>query len=352
MTVLEEKQIINPSLEAYDYQLPETLIARAPKQKRSASRLLCLDQGLQLSHQSVSDLPDLLKAGDVLVFNNTKVIKARLFAQRKTGAALELFFLRPLYDEFNWELLIKPAKRIVEGELIELDEGVTLKVLKKKAEGIFEGQCNKSLYDVMNKKGFVPLPPYMKHSPEAASQFEDHYQSIFAKHQGAVAAPTASLHVDAPLKKTLLEREIGIEELCLHVGYGTFKPLDEARFNEDTLHKERLFIAKETAARLSAYKAQGRRIIAVGTTMVRSLESLWDGTCFRSDLEETDLFIKPGYHFKAISGMLTNFHLPKSSLMLLVSAFVGQDCLKRAYGEAIAKQYQFYSFGDAMLALR
>ena len=349
---VEYNQISQESLESYSYFLPEFLIAKSPKQKRSASRLLCLDENKGFLHQYVSDLPDLLKAGDVLVFNNTKVIKARLFAKRKTGAALELFFLRPLYDEFNWELLIKPAKRIFEGELIQLDDGIELKVLKKKSDGIFEACCNVSGYEVMNQKGFVPLPPYMKHSPEAASQFEDNYQSIFAKHQGAVAAPTASLHVDEPLKKILLEREIGIEELCLHVGYGTFKPLDEARFNEDTLHKERLFITHDTAARLSDYKAQGRRIIAVGTTMVRSLESLWDGTCFRSDLEETDLFIKPGYCFKAIDGLLTNFHLPKSSLMLLVSAFVGRERLKKAYDEAISNQYQFYSFGDAMLALR
>lgn len=337
----------------FDYNLPEHLIAQTPLRDRSASRLFVLHKNTgEHQHRKFPHLLDYLKDGDVLVLNNTKVIPARLFGiKEETGAKIELLLLKE-EDNYTWEALVKPAKRVKKGTTIQFGDGLLtgtcveeLSEGRRKIQFAFEGIFN----EILDKLGEMPLPPYIQKQLDE----RDRYQTVFAKERGSAAAPTAGLHFTEELLERLKEKGVTIVYVTLHVGLGTFRPVSVDVIEEHDMHEEYYEMSKETANVLNKAKANGQRIIAVGTTSVRVLETVvnkFDGT-FKECSGWTNIFIYPGYTFRAIDGMVTNFHLPKSTLVMLVSAFVGKERLFSAYEEAIKEEYRFFSFGDAMLLI-
>ena len=331
--------------------IPNHLIAKVPLTSRSSSKLLHFNKSNGcINHHQTINLASILRHDDVLVVNNTQVYKARLEAKRKSGAICSLLILNPCNTKpEEWLALVKPSKRLKVGEILTLTKNYELLITKKTDTGFVYLQSNTPMMQLLDDIGIIPLPPYLGHSLEDAQKLEKKYQSIFSKNIGAVAAPTASLHFDEALLTSLNQHKITIEQITLHVGYGTFQPLRPHHFEQNKLHPEQLNLNKDVALRLTDYKAKGRRIIAVGTTVVRTLESCFEDNIFVASNKTTELFIKPGFKFKAIDGMLTNFHLPQSSLILLVASFIGSQAVKHTYETAIKHQYRFYSFGDAML---
>ena len=331
------------------YELPEELIAQAPLSDRSASRLMVLDRKSgKTEHRSFKDIKDYLKKGDCLVINNTKVIPARLIGEKKgTGAKAELLLLKRLEDDV-WEALVKPGKKLRKGaelsfgdgrlraEISDLaDEGNRL--VKFYYEGIFE--------EVLDSLGEMPLPPYIKHKLKD----RDRYQTVYAKFDGSAAAPTAGLHFTKELLKEIEEKGVKIVDVTLHVGLGTFRPVKVEDVNNHHMHVEHYFVSKEAADEINKVKRDGGRIICVGTTSCRTVESAAGEDGFiREEEGDTGIFIYPGYKFKMTDGLITNFHLPESTLVMLVSAFVGKDETLAAYEEAVKERYRFFSFGDAM----
>lgn len=333
----------------FDYYLPESLIAQRPSQSRDHSRLLVLDKQTGVTcHKHFYDLPNLLEAGDLLVLNDTKVLPARLFARKATGGHLELLLISPVDDE-TWTCLVKPAKRAREGTVLELAGGLTGEVVAQGEEGLRTIRFSMGGDDFQRKLeeiGELPLPPYIHEKPEDPSR----YQTVYASQPGAVAAPTAGLHFTSQLFHELEAKGIQKVSLTLHVGIGTFRPVAVEDVESHTMHSEHYQINQETAQAINEARVQGRRIIAVGTTAVRVLETAAqaDGTVTAGN-GWTNIFIYPGYRFKVVDALITNFHLPRSTLLMLVSAFAGRDKIAAAYNEAVAKEYRFFSFGDAML---
>ena len=350
-------------LEDYQYDLPEERIAQAPTRPRDRSKLLVLErQTGETAHRRFFDLPDLLSSGDLLVINNTEVIPARLFGKKETGGKAEVLILD--YPEAGDGLnggeamvcrcLIRSAKRPRPGMTIKFDGPFTGKVIEGK-DGIyyigftFEGE----FMDVLGRLGRIPLPPYIRRksgipAPEDARA----YQTVYARQKGAVAAPTAGLHFTPELLGCLTKRGILIAEITLHVGYGTFLPIRCVDIREHRMHAEGYTVSDETAAMVNSARSKGSRIVAVGTTCVRTLEFISDEKGrVTSGIGRCDLFIYPGYPFKIVDAVITNFHLPQSTLLMLVSAFAGRKRILDAYQEAIRLGYRFYSFGDAMLIL-
>ncbi|MCB1049057.1 MAG: tRNA preQ1(34) S-adenosylmethionine ribosyltransferase-isomerase QueA [Acidobacteria bacterium] len=343
----------NPfSLENFCFDLPPELIAQHPAPSRRDARLLVYSAEIDLRHQRFSEILQFLEPGDVLVLNQTKVIKARCFAQRKSGGQIEVFFLGMPADPHRATVLLRPAKRVQAGErLVFPQSGLEVTCLEK-AQGQAVLDCGnfEQLRTILDQDGQIPLPPYIKRQNGFSSEDESRYQTVFARDPGAVAAPTAGLHFDEALLNQL--RNAGIE-ICFvthHVGIGTFKPVSAQDVREHQMESEHYFISDETAGLLNAAKLEGRRIIAVGTTSTRCLESNFS-TQFQAGQFDTRLFIYPGYTFQAIDGLITNFHLPGSSLILLVSALIGRESVMNIYQTAIANKYRFYSYGDAMLLL-
>ncbi|MEK9657578.1 MAG: tRNA preQ1(34) S-adenosylmethionine ribosyltransferase-isomerase QueA [bacterium] len=329
-----------------DFTLPSNLIADAPSQARDQSRLMLLSlPQKRLSHYIFKEIEDLLYPGDMLILNDTKVLKARLFCTRESGGRVEVLLLQTV-TPFVWQALIKPSKKLSIGEPLYLSNDCFFTLVKKEAPfchlRLPEGQ---SAHEIMAQFGVPALPPYIRHSPLSLEDQISRYQTIYADKEGAVAAPTAGLHFTEDLLTSLRAKGVCIETVTLHVGYGTFQPLEDRHFQENKLHNERFYISDATATRLMAHR---QRRIAVGTTTIRALESAWTGTRFRSGWQETTLFIQPGYRFSTCQGLITNFHLPKSSLLLLVAAFSDVAFLQEAYQTAIAESYRFYSFGDVM----
>lgn len=335
----------------FHYHLPPNLIAQKPCKPRDHARLMVLPSArLQLVrsqpfHCRFDDLPDVLQKGDVLVFNNSKVIKARLVGKKDTGGKMEVFLLRRLSGS-RWEVLIG-GKGARVGRRI--DFGPKLYCVLKNHEDnrwVAEFNLNKKDFDkALQVLGQVPLPPYIK----TRARFAD-YQTVYAKKDGSVAAPTAGLHFTPRLLRALKKRGVQCEYITLHVGLGTFQPVKVARVEDHKIHSEFAEISQSTATRLNKAKKEGRRIIAVGTTSVRTLEAFTNTHgVVQSGARDVNIFIYPGYEFRTVNGMITNFHLPKSSLLMLVSAFMGRENMLRAYEEAKRKKYRFYSFGDAML---
>ncbi len=335
-------------LEQYDYHLPDKLIAKSPCDQRSHSRLMQVNrQTGQLSHHRFHQLTDFLKSNDLIVFNNTKVVKARLYGQKTTGGQVEVFIEQVQSDQLALAM-IKASKSPKIGAEIHLNTNQQASVL-----GINNGLYQLSLntgtwWQLMEEQGEVPLPPYLKR--QATEADEDRYQSIFAQHPGAVAAPTASLHFDAPLLDRLQAKGVNIGYLTLHIGAGTFLPLREQHIKTNTLHTERLEITEQLLDQIDQCQKSGGRVVAVGTTVVRALESTFQkppeqrtGAC------ETNIFIQPGFEFSVTDVMITNFHLPKSSLLMLVASFASLDLMKKAYQTAVTEEYRFYSYGDAMI---
>lgn len=324
----------------FDYNLPAELIANKPVSPRDRSRLMLLDRaGGSISHYHFCDLPNLLRPSDILVFNESKVIPARILFGK-----YEILLLREL--QFNvWEAMVKPGKAFKTGSEFSINSSLGADVLCVKDSGIrileFHGKLD------LDKIGVPPFPPYIKNSPAKMAD----YQTIYAREKGSVAAPTAGLHFTENIFDALRGKSIGAEFLTLHVGLGTFQPVKTEKIEDHKMHSELFSLSSRVAERLNEAKARGQRIIAVGTTSVRVLEScVWNGK-LRPKTGETDIFIYPGYKFKFVDGMITNFHLPKSTLMMLVSAFAGKKFVFRAYDEAVREKYRFYSFGDAMLIL-
>ena len=345
-------------IQLFDFDLPRELIAQFPTRRRTDSRLLVLDRVTgEVTHRKFPDLLEYLNPGDGLVINNTKVFKARMFGCRKTGGAIELFLVRPSNDIADgecWEALVSPSRRLNEGESILFDdtERVALRRHLDNGRWIVDFGSAARRSRIISKFGHVPLPPYISRKDGALDSRR--YQTVFAKHsdRGAVAAPTAGLHFTRPLMESMRKRRVEIVEITLHVGPGTFKPIKSERIEDHRVDPEYAEIDPKAAIQINRIKKRGGKIVAVGTTSVRTLESApIDDNEVAPFTGPVELFIKPGYDFRVVDRMVTNFHLPKSSLLVLVSAFAGREKVLAAYGTAVAEKYRFYSYGDGMLII-
>ncbi len=339
-------------LDRFDYPLPEELIAQYPLPHRDASRLMVLDRETrQIQHTEFSCLPQLLQTGDLLVLNNTRVIPARLFGKKKhTGARIEIFLLSEEKPNL-WNALIRPAKRVKRGTVIEFDGTFRAKLIEKNRDGtsLVELEYQGELNEILAELGHVPLPPYIKRFPDEMDR--ERYQNVYARRDGAVAAPTAGLHFTEALFEQLAQKAIEWTELTLHVGLGTFQPVKVELIEEHQMHGERFEFPVQAADAINGCKARGCRTVAVGTTSVRTLESVVDNGRVVPQSGATNLFIYPGYRFQVVDALITNFHLPCSTLLMLVTAFGGYEFIMEAYEEAVRQRYRFYSYGDAMLIL-
>ena len=333
----------------FDFCLPEELIAQVPIEKRDSSRLMIVDKNTgNIYHKVFSNIIDYLKKGDILVLNDTKVIPARLFGVKtETGATIEILLLKNISGD-KWECLVKPAKRVKLGTVISFGDGLLeCECTKIGEEGIREVEFtyNGIFYEILDKLGTMPLPPYIKEKLND----KDRYQTVYAKEIGSAAAPTAGLHFTRELLQKIEEKGIKICYVTLHVGLGTFRPVNVKDVTKHKMHSEFYTMSKETAKELNNAKKDGRRIIAVGTTSTRTLETIMSNYGeFKECSGWTDIFIYPGYQFKGINGLITNFHLPKSTLIMLVSAFASKEIIMNAYQCAVENKYRFFSFGDAM----
>jgi S-adenosylmethionine:tRNA ribosyltransferase-isomerase len=346
--------------ELLDYSLPRELIAQQPCRVRSKSRLLVLDRlSGELEDCIFSDIDKFLTAGNCLVLNNTKVLPARFFARRSTGGKLEGLFLQQAEDGV-WEVMLKGARRIKTKEQLYLESKqgertIEAVLLEKKQDGkcLLSIKTGQNAEAILEKIGFPPLPPYIRRGRDLRQAQADrrHYQTVYAKKPGAVAAPTAGLHFTKKLIEKLKNEGITFAYITLHVGAGTFKPVAAENLEEHEIHKEKFSIDSENAEIINRAKERGSRIIAVGTTCVRALETVSAGPKVQPFSRTTDLFIRPGYKFKVTDAMVTNFHLPRSTLLALTAAFAGLDKILAAYRYAIEKRYRFYSYGDAMLII-
>lgn len=339
------------SLSAYQYHLPEELIAQTPLRNRDSSRLMLIDRGQEtISEISFRDLPDLLNTGDTLVFNDTKVIPARLCGKKETGGDVEIFLLEKK-GEGVWDALAKPAKKLKAGYIIHFSDTFSCKIIEKFDAGIVRVRFNDHAHfdSHLEIHGKIPLPPYISRDTNLMDSHR--YQTVYAANSGAVAAPTAGLHFTESLLEALSNRGVLKEFITLHVGLGTFKPVVVEDISQHPMHKECYFISERTAARLNK-KDTSRRQICVGTTSLRTLEAATtDARVILAGEGSTNLFIYPGYRFKNATGLLTNFHLPGSTLLMLVSAFGGYDLMMEAYRKAVCEKFRFFSYGDAMLIL-
>lgn len=335
--------------EDFDYDLPKELIAQTPLDRRDEARLMVLDRNKEtIEHKKFYDIIDYLNPGDALVINDTKVIPARIIGEKiDTGAVIELLLLKNIEEDL-WECLSKPQKRLKVGTIISFGDGrLKAEVKEIKEEGItivnliYDG----ILMEILDYLGTMPLPPYIHEKLDN----KDMYQTVYAKDYGSAAAPTAGLHFTKELLDKIKDKGINIVRVTLHVGLGTFRPVMESDIKKHIMHSEHFIMSKETADILNKTKENNKRIIAVGTTSVRVLESvLEDNDKFVPIEKDTSIFIYPGYKFKGVDAIITNFHLPKSTLVMLVSAFAGKDYILKAYKEAVDDKYRFFSFGDAM----
>lgn len=330
----------------FSYTLPEHLIAQTPLAERSASRLLLLDKTSgHLQDKQFTDFISLLNENDLLVFNNTKVIAARLFGQKSTGGHVEILIERIL-DTDQAVAHIRASKSPKAGSWIKLDGGFRCQVLGREGS-LFKLQFQGApITSILEQIGHMPLPPYIKRDDAEADLVR--YQTVFAKESGAIAAPTAGLHFDLPLLENIKQKGINSAYVTLHVGSGTFQPVRTENIADHIMHKEYFFVPQETVDAVADTKARGGRVIAIGTTAVRALESASRNGVLQAGCGDTDLFITPGYHFKSVDALLTNFHLPESTLLMLVSAFAGYEPVMAAYQHAVKHSYRFFSYGDAM----
>ena len=332
----------------FNYELPEELIAQTPIEKRDESRLMVLDRQKQtIEHKRFKDIINYLEPGDVLVRNNTKVIPARLYGKKETGANVEFLLLNNIEGDI-WECIVRPGNKlhvgvkvifgdgILKAEILETMPGGTRKV-KFEYKGIFN--------EILDKIGLMPLPPYIHEQLKE----KDRYQTVYAKYNGSAAAPTAGLHFTPELLNKIEEKGVIIANVTLHVGIGTFRPVKEETVEAHQMHSEHFYIKQEDVEKINNAKENGKRVIAVGTTSCRVLETIADENGKVREIEgDTQIFIYPGYKFKCLDGLITNFHLPESTLLMLVSALAGKDYIMKAYNEAVKEKYRFFSFGDAM----
>lgn len=334
-------------LNDFDYQLPQHLIAQTPLAERSESRLLVVNPAVaSLADRQFSDLDEFVEAGDLLVFNNTRVIPARLFGQKQSGGKLEVMVERVLDAEF---LLahIRSSKAPKPGSQLLLEDAIKCTMVKREDDlFVLRQQADKSWLDLLEQYGHVPLPPYIRRADEI--QDRARYQTVYAEFPGAVAAPTAGLHFDQGMIDSLSSRGVNTAYVTLHVGAGTFQPVRGNNIDSHVMHAERIDVPQSVCDAVIETQKAGKRVIAVGTTVVRSLETAASTGKLLPLEGESRLFIKPGFKFEVIDAMITNFHLPKSTLLMLVSAFAGGDIIRQAYAHAILQKYRFFSYGDAM----
>jgi len=341
-------------LSDFDYQLPPELVAQHPAERRDRARLLVLQRdGRSISHHYVEDLPFLLKRGDLLVLNDTKVVPAKLIGRRKTGGLVQALIVNPT-SKGPHRALMKARGMLLPDEVIRFEGGaLKARLVEKDAEGLWTLEFEEAdLLRKLEKVGRAPLPPYIKR-PKKADPFieedRERYQTVFARDLGAVAAPTAGLHFTRELLEAFKSSGVSVATVTLHTGLGTFHPIWSERVEEHKMHSEAYFFPGEAARKIAQTKAEGGRVVAVGTTVVRVLETVARSGALRPSSGFTDLFIYPPFEFKIVDVLFTNFHLPKSTLIILASAFAGREFLLEAYREAIAKKYRFFSYGDAML---
>ena len=332
----------------FNYNLPEELIAQTPIEKRDESRLMVLDRkGQTIENKKFKDIINYLEPGDCLVRNNTKVIPARIYGKKETGANVEFLLLNNIEGDI-WESIVRPGNKLhvgtkvifgngkLKAEILEIMPGGTRKV-KFSYDGIFN--------EILDEIGLMPLPPYIHEELKD----KDRYQTVYAKYDGSAAAPTAGLHFTPELLKELEEKGVKIANVTLHVGIGTFRPVKEENVENHEMHTEHFYIKKEDVEKINETKKHGKRVIAVGTTSCRVLETIADENGLVKEAEgDTNIFIYPGYKFKCLDGLITNFHLPQSTLLMLVSALAGREYIMKAYNEAVKEKYRFFSFGDAM----
>ena len=342
-------------LSDYDYNLPEELIAQLPAEKRENSRMLVLNRDKHsILHKHFYDIVDLIEPDSMLVLNNTKVLPARLYGMKETGAKIEIFLLKQLEND-EWEVLIKPSKRVKNGTIVRISSELSVEVIKRLEDDgewlvklIYKG----NILEVLHRNGNIPLPPYI----ERKMQNEDikkldfeRYQTVYAKDEGSVAAPTAGLHFTEDILKKLKDKGVDIVYVTLNVGLGTFRPVKCENILEHKMHSETFEITQDAADKINKARAEGKKITAVGTTTVRTLETAFQKYGeIKACHDHSELFIYPPYEFKVIDNLITNFHLPKSTLLMLVSALAGKDFIFEAYNEAIKNNYRFYSYGDCM----
>ena len=328
----------------FNYELPQELIAQQPLAERSASRLLTLD-GVTgaVADRRILDLPELVNPGDLLVFNDTRVIPARLFALKDTGGKVELLLERPL--DGRSALVHARASKSLKPAMLLTSRGGAIRILEKRGD-LWSVELPEPALGFFERYGQMPLPPYIRREPDAGDATR--YQSVFARRDGAVAAPTASLHFDVPLLEVLRARGVNVAFVTLHVGAGTFQPVRTDAVGAHVMHAEFVEVSDAACAAVRAARERGARVIAVGTTVVRALESAAGGGALVPYLGDSSLFIVPGFRFRVVDAMVTNFHLPESTLLMLVSAFAGREAVLAAYRHAVDRQYRFFSYGDAM----
>ncbi len=345
-------------LSDYDFELPEALIAQHPATERSASRLLVVNDGV-LANCQFTDLPGLLNPGDLLVMNDTRVLRARFFGHKTTGGQIEVMIERIDAGGRSARAQIRASKSPKPGTRLRLADAFDADVTGREGEFFvlaLPDEEARDFWQLTEAHGLLPLPPYITHTPDAEDEMR--YQTVYAAHPGAVAAPTAGLHFDETIFARLSARGIETATVTLHVGAGTFQPVRVENLDEHIMHHEWYHLPEATVAAISACRARGSKVVAVGTTSLRALESaakqqgIEAGGILHADSRETDLFIRPGYQFKVVDRLITNFHLPKSTLLMLVSAFAGYETMRSAYQHAIAERYRFFSYGDAMLLTR
>ncbi len=336
----------------FNYELPKELIAQHPYDKRDEARLMVLNKNEEkIEHRVFRDVIEYLKPGDCLVINNTKVIPARLYGKKDTGANVEFLLLKRIEGDI-WEAMVRPGNKLKPGSKVVFGEGLlnatVLEVLEggnRKVEFKYDGIFN----EILDQIGMMPLPPYIT---EASREDNEKYQTVYAKYEGSAAAPTAGLHFTEELLEKIKEKGVEVANVTLHVGIGTFRPVKVETVEEHEMHSEHYYIKKEDADKINKAKLNGNRVIAVGTTSCRVLESVSDENGRVKEIEgDTSIFIYPGYKFKCIDSLITNFHLPESTLIMLVSSLAGKDFIMKAYNEAVEKEYKFFSFGDAMIIL-
>lgn len=349
----ETKEFIPVS--EFDYELPQELIAQTPSEKRENARMMVLDRRDEtVEHKHFYDIVDYFDENDVIVLNNTRVIPARLYGHKETGALLEVFLLKQIAGK-TWQVLLNPSKRVKEDMIIKISDELSLKVLTREDQGkwLVEMFYDGNFYEILDRVGKIPLPPYIERSmtdDQLRSLDYERYQTVYAQRRGSVAAPTAGLHFTQDILEKLKAKGTQICYVTLNVGLGTFRPVKSENILEHKMDSEEYEISKETAEIIMNARAAGKKISAVGTTTVRTLE-----TCMQKFdeilevIDDSNLFIYPGFKFRIVDRLLTNFHLPKSTLIMLVSAFAGKDFTFRAYEEAIREKYHFYSYGDCML---
>ena len=333
----------------FNYNLPKELIAQVPIKNRDQSRLMVLDRkNKTIEYKIFKDIIDYLQPGDCLVRNNTKVIPARLYGvKEETGANVEFLLLKRI-DGDIWEVMVKPGKKLMPGVRVEFGNGLLKAEVLEKLEGgnrKVNFEYNGIFNEILNEIGLMPLPPYIHEKLKE----KDRYQTVYAKYEGSAAAPTAGLHFTDELFEKLKEKGVEVANVTLHVGIGTFRPVKVENIEEHDMHSEHFYIKAEDAEKINKAKREGHRVIAVGTTSCRVLESVADDNGYVKKVEgDTNIFIYPGYKFKCLDALITNFHLPESTLIMLVSALAGKDFIMQAYEEAVKEQYKFFSFGDAM----